>query len=39
MILIDREIWMEIGRERLKLTPDIESEQVIPLVVDLRLSN
>lgn len=30
---------MEIGSERLKLTPDIEPEQVIPSVVDLRLSN
>jgi dCTP deaminase len=39
MILSDREIWMEIGSGRLKFTPDIEPEQVVPSAVDLRLSN
>lgn len=39
MILSDREIWMEIGSQRLKFDPHIEPEQVSPSAVDLRLSN
>ena len=39
MILSDREIWMEIGSERLKFTPPIGPEQVGPSAVDLRLGN
>ena len=39
MILSDREIWMEIGSERLKFTPNIEPEQVTSSAVDLRLSD
>ena len=38
MILSDREIWMEIGSQRLKFDPQIEPEQVGPSSVDLRLS-
>ena len=39
MILSDREIWMEVGSQRLKFTPNIEPEQVTSSAVDLRLSN
>ncbi len=39
MILSDKEIWMEIGSQRLKFTPEIEPVQVTPSAVDLRLSN
>jgi deoxycytidine triphosphate deaminase len=39
MILSDLEIWMEIGSERLRFTPNLLPEQVTPSAVDLRLAN
>ena len=39
MILSDLEIWMEIGSERLKFSPNILPEQVTPSAIDLRLGH
>lgn len=39
MILSDREIWMEVGSNRLVITPDLETNQVSPSALDLRLGN
>lgn len=39
MILSDREIWMEIGSNRLVITPDPKVDQIAPSALDLRLGN
>lgn len=39
MVLSDREIWMEVGSNRLVITPDLEASQVSPSALDLRLGN
>ena len=39
MILSDREIWMEIGSNRLVITPDPKVDQISPSALDLRLGS
>ena len=39
MVLSDREIWMEVGSNRLAIIPDLAIDQVSPSAFDLRLGN